>query len=388
MDVHASVRRYEAWLRCELGPEVDEEGLQEKRRDIAEKGPHAFLRGTYWLWAEMADSFIPGIASVPATLAIGDIHVENFGTWRDAEGRLVWGVNDHDEAAEMPYLLDLVRLATSAFLAAGDRDPVRPAAAGRIAAAVVRGYADGLAEPRPHLLDGHPEEDEAAQDLAEWFRDHAAVPRRERRKFWDKLGREWAASAGDPGARMPPARFAAALRAALPRDAEAIGIWRRRSGLGSLGRPRWVARAAWRGGFVVREAKGVVPSAWVRAHGGGTRATRCMEVATGPWRAPDPWYHVADGIAIRRLSPNNRKIEAKRGKDGKAGAPVGLDTLLDDRMLEAMARDLAAVHLGTPGAAAPIRADFRDRVEGPALLLDCARSAEAAMLEAWRAFRS
>ena len=50
-------------------------------------------------------------------LAVGDIHVENFGTWRDAEGRLVWGVNDFDEAARMPYAIDIVRLATSAVLA-------------------------------------------------------------------------------------------------------------------------------------------------------------------------------------------------------------------------------------------------------------------------------
>ena len=50
-------------------------------------------------------------------LAVGDIHLENFGTWRDADGRLVWGVNDFDEAAEMPYALDLIRLATSALVA-------------------------------------------------------------------------------------------------------------------------------------------------------------------------------------------------------------------------------------------------------------------------------
>ena len=43
--------------------------------------------------------------------------MENFGTWRDAEGRLARSVNDFDEAATLPYTNDLVRLATSAFLA-------------------------------------------------------------------------------------------------------------------------------------------------------------------------------------------------------------------------------------------------------------------------------
>ena len=50
--------------------------------------------------------------------SVGDLHIENFGTWRDAEGRLVWGVNDVDEACRLPYTNDLVRLGTSAMLAA------------------------------------------------------------------------------------------------------------------------------------------------------------------------------------------------------------------------------------------------------------------------------
>ncbi len=31
-------------------------------------------------------------------LAVGDLHVNSFGTWRDAEGRLCWGLDDFDEA--------------------------------------------------------------------------------------------------------------------------------------------------------------------------------------------------------------------------------------------------------------------------------------------------
>jgi hypothetical protein len=53
---------------------------------------------------------VPELADAPKVLAVGDIHLENFGTWRDADGRLVWGVNDYDEAADMPYTLDLLRL--------------------------------------------------------------------------------------------------------------------------------------------------------------------------------------------------------------------------------------------------------------------------------------
>ena len=57
------------------------------------------------------------MTKTPRVLGVGDLHVENFGTWRDAEGRLVWGVNDFDEVARMPYAVDLTRLVTSAVLA-------------------------------------------------------------------------------------------------------------------------------------------------------------------------------------------------------------------------------------------------------------------------------
>jgi uncharacterized protein (DUF2252 family) len=84
-------------------------------------------------------------------LAVGDLHVEVFGTWRDADDRLVWGVYDFDEALSLPYALDLLRLATSALLACGEeRLKIRPRAA---CAAILEGYAASLrAGGRPIIL--------------------------------------------------------------------------------------------------------------------------------------------------------------------------------------------------------------------------------------------
>src|SRR5712664_3250736 len=76
-----------------------------------------FLRATFYRWMQIWPEVCPDLAKAPQVLGIGDLHVENFGTWRDAEGRLVWGVNDFDEAAAVPYTNDLVRLAASALLA-------------------------------------------------------------------------------------------------------------------------------------------------------------------------------------------------------------------------------------------------------------------------------
>ena len=139
-------------------------------------GPFAFLRATYWRWAETVLEICPQLASAPSVLAVGDIHLENFGTWRDAEGRLIWGVNDFDEAAEMPYVIDLVRLATSAILARARQD----GRAEQIARDLLRGYRKGLAAPSPIVLDRR----------YRWLRRAVVVSEDRRREFWEKMHRE------------------------------------------------------------------------------------------------------------------------------------------------------------------------------------------------------
>ncbi|MFI7276994.1 DUF2252 domain-containing protein [Streptomyces sp. NPDC049879] len=46
----------------------------------------------------------------------GDLHAENFGTYMDSNGRLVFNVNDFDEAYVGPFLWDLKRFAASVAL--------------------------------------------------------------------------------------------------------------------------------------------------------------------------------------------------------------------------------------------------------------------------------
>ncbi|MFI7008040.1 DUF2252 domain-containing protein [Streptomyces sp. NPDC050145] len=46
----------------------------------------------------------------------GDLHAENFGTYMDATGRLIFNVNDFDEAYVGPFTWDLKRLAASVAL--------------------------------------------------------------------------------------------------------------------------------------------------------------------------------------------------------------------------------------------------------------------------------
>jgi hypothetical protein len=324
---------YERWLRAQLKGDIVERDLREKREKMVD-GPFPFLRATFWRWAETILDICPELATSPRCLAVGDIHLENFGTWRDGDGRLVWGVNDYDEAAELPYSLDLVRLATSAFLALPSRAAKRKA----ICAAILKGYREGLKDPRPFVLD---------QNHA-WLSDRFAVSEEDRVHFWKKIDKL------KPSTKKPARRYRRIIAKAMPDRKLAITHRPRRAGTGSLGRPRWVGIAEWRGGRVVREAKALAMSAWNRVHAPRSQRLRCKEVALGRHRAPDAWYDVIDATVVRRLSPSSRKIEITKQPD----------ELLDTPILHAMGHELASIHLGTGNRRAAIARDLAKRRSG------------------------
>ena len=105
---------FEQWLAGVI--DLVPAGLEEKHRALA-SGELEFLRGTYYLWLVRVAEELPEVHSRPAVPIVGDLHVQNFGTWRDREQVRRWGVNDLDELATGPWLLDLLRLATSAVVA-------------------------------------------------------------------------------------------------------------------------------------------------------------------------------------------------------------------------------------------------------------------------------
>jgi len=61
-----------------------------------------FFRATFYRWLQLWPELCADLVKAPPVLGVGDLHIENFGTWRDEEGRLIWGVNDLDEAWPAP----------------------------------------------------------------------------------------------------------------------------------------------------------------------------------------------------------------------------------------------------------------------------------------------
>jgi len=366
--IRRSTAAYEAWLgaRLRLLPAdlaAKHEAMREDR--------FAFLRATYYRWAERWPSVCPGCARAPAVLAVGDLHVENFGTWRDAEARLVWGINDFDEAARLPYTHDLVRLAASAHVAiAGDHLGLAARAAD---AAIAAGYRDALAAGgRPLVLAEH----SAA------LREMAVARLRDPAAFWRKLS---AAKPREDGGE-PPAGVVRTLAKMLPAGSSGVRVAHRVAGLGSLGRARWVALAEWHGALVAREAKALAPSAalWARRGGGagGDEEIRYQEALDGAVRCPDPQVRVKRRWIVRRLAPDCSRIELSE-------LPRERD---EERLLHAMGWETANVHLGSRKARS-LLADLGNREGREARgrkggwLHDAARRMVDALEEDWRSFR-
>lgn len=327
-DIHASALRFEDWQRTRLHGLFVEADLERKHRKML-RGPFAFLRATYWRWAEIVLDVLPQLADSPPILAVGDTHLENFGTWRDQEGRLIWGANDFDEACVMPWPLDLVRLAASAILA--DEED---AEADAICTAIWQGYRDGLVAPSPIVLE---------RDWA-WLRSQLTISDDERGEFWAQF---------ETPAETIPAAYLSALHASLPGTGEP-DCFARRAGTGSLGKPRFVACLGdWHGGPVIREAKAMLPSAWLLFHPGAVAANP-LDPAQGAFRAPDPCLQIHEDILVRRLSPNSRKIEAdEKGR-----------LLLKPRMLEVMGREIANCHAGDLARIDGVRAEIAGMGQG------------------------
>lgn len=310
--IERDVAAYEKWLREQCNVvEVELDAKHDRMRESA----FDFLRATYFRWARTIEQLCPSVAAAPQALCIGDIHVENYGTWRDADGRLVWGINDFDEAAVMPYALDLLRLATSASLAPGLSFSVED-----VAAAILRGYAGALESPRAALLD----------ENSSWLRPYVNPTAKSNGKFWKELD-----ACLDSN---PPEKVKKALVGTLPDNSTVLRFATRAKGGGSLGRPRYLVIASWNSGRVVREAKAHVSSAWIWAHE-TEEPDRTLDAAFGTYRSPDAHLRVDAGFVLRRVAPDSRKIDIDE---------VKANGLTED-LLAAMAGDLAGVHAASNG---------------------------------------
>lgn len=356
MNIVKATNRYEDWLGLHV--QIVKADLRFKHQQMA-AALFPFFRGTFYRWLQVWPEVCPELDRVPHLLSVGDLHVENFGTWRDTDGRLVWGVNDFDEACVFAYTLDLVRLATSALLAAREeRLAMKPKEA---AAAILAGYELGMTEGgRPFVLG----------ESHDWLRLIAESKLRDPVVFWGKMDRLPTAKGDIPESARE------AIEHLLPEPGIRYRMARRRAGMGSLGRVRLVAIAEWKGGRVAREAKALTGSALL-----------CLNPKRAPTeilyaailrravRSPDPYVQMRGHWIVRRLSPHCSRIELDA-----LGTSRG-----ECRLLEAMGRETANIHLGTEEKRRAILKDLRGRKGN--WLVEAAEAMAKAMEKDWRVWR-
>jgi Uncharacterized protein conserved in bacteria (DUF2252) len=289
-----------------------------------------FLRGTYYLWLRRVADLLPWLLDRPAVPLVGDLHVENFGSWRDRDGVRRWGVNDLDELARGGYALDLVRLATSAALVPGLALSTRT-----LCALLLEQW--HTATPAAAT----PLDVEAAGHLRALVPD----PQPSHRYYPALCGR----AAADPSSLPPRVRAAIAGTVA---DGWRPTWHTRRAGTGSLGHPRMVAVGRDpTGEWQAREAKLLGPPTadWLRAgdparpwpHGHG----QLYRSVTAALRGPYPADRVA-GWQLRRLAPDVQRIELP-----------GLVAHDVERVVRSMAQSIVDVHGTEPAALAAARTD-------------------------------
>jgi hypothetical protein len=330
-DVVEATAAYDKWLASHL--QIIRNDLALKHEFMA-AAVFPFFRATFYRWAQLWPVVCKDLSKAPHVLAVGDLHVENFGTWRDIEGRLIWGINDFDEAWPAAYTVDLVRLATSAYLAI---DAEHLSVTRRHASSAIEdGYRDGMKKGgAPFVL----------AEQHRWLRVVALNELRDPIHFWDKIESLLGCKS------LPPKKVLKLAYSSLPLQRSTYETKRRVAGLGSLGHPRLLVLASWHGSHVIREAKQLRPSAWVWAAGKKNGKILSEKLIAESVRVADPHVHFLRSWEVRRLAPDCSRIE--------------LDTLPEEhdeeKLLYAMGFETANIHLGSPGAIPSVKRDLAKR---------------------------
>jgi uncharacterized protein (DUF2252 family) len=157
-------------------PERDQELLQLKYKKMKEN-PFVFLRGSCHLFYEDWPSNSP-LNQAPLSWICGDLHLENFGSYKGENRLTYFDVNDFDESVLAPCTFDVTRLITSLFLAV---DEIKSFSADPLALATLflNSYTTGLGNGKARWI-----ERDTAEGLVEVLLNE--VQDKKRAKFLDK----------------------------------------------------------------------------------------------------------------------------------------------------------------------------------------------------------
>jgi uncharacterized protein (DUF2252 family) len=321
------------------------------------QGPFPFYRGTFHLFAQdiLSDTVaVPLlIGSGPELDLVGDVHSENYGTFQADDGEVHYDINDFDETTRGRFGLDVCRLATSHFLAVQERSGESLERAVQLTLSSLRAYVDTvkrlLKKGKELDLDVSESQPCGATPVDALVREAAAV---KRPAFIAKLtefanGHRRLIRTADyfnvPDTEREQAlRLLADYRKRFQKTNVKDGFFDvedvcgRVSGIGSMGRHRYVVLVAGKGSAdarnVLLEFKESLPSAYDVERGRETedtalaqRAERVVAVEEQSQAASDPYTGWAvDGrqsFQARQRGPHDERLKfAKLGAGVVEGA--------------------------------------------------------------------
>jgi uncharacterized protein (DUF2252 family) len=222
-----------------------------KQRKMSQSA-FAWYRGTapdfYGEWLKPVLSI-----AAPSVWLNGDMHLENFGTYRGDNRLTYFDIGDFDDACRGPAVIDLLRFLTGIILAAPELGMARKEAKGLAAYGLER-YRSALADGKPRWLErrtargaiGELLTDLERRSQADLLDKRTVVKGGERRLRLDTGKAIKLEKAETDAVKSALRRFA--KRRAHPEFFEVLDVAQRVAGLGALGRPRYVALIEGNGG--------------------------------------------------------------------------------------------------------------------------------------------
>ncbi|MGF6771584.1 uncharacterized protein (DUF2252 family) [Paraburkholderia sp. GAS199] len=374
----------------------DPERLAMKYR-LMRASPFVFLRGTCHLFYtrlprnELLDH-------APPVWICGDMHLENFGSYKGDNRLVYFDNNDFDEACLAPNLYELVRLLASVLVGAADLKLSR-AQALALCQTAVESYGGALAFGKARWIE--PETSVGmVRDLFDALASRSRAAHLDRRTVLKgktrvlKVDGKKALPVSDQ-ARAEVTSFMQTFAAGEPNPDfyRVLDVARRIAGTGSLGVDRYVILVAGKGspdGNYLIDLKEALPSS-VTPHvrtpqpAWQTEAQRVVEIQRRNQAVSQAFLHAVEfnqrSYVLRSLQPSEDRV-ALADWDGK------LPRL--EAVINSMAELSAWAHLRSGGRQKSSIADdliaFGQRRDWQLPLIDLATQCEAQVVADWKAY--
>lgn len=215
-----------------------------------ERSAFTFLRGTCHLFFADLPAH-PLLQDAPAAWICGDLHLENFGSYKGDNRAVYFDLNDFDEAALAPCTWEVVRLLASIHVAAAE---LGWGHADALVAACLGAYRQALAAGKARWID----RDGAEGLIGELF---AGLKARKRQDYVESRtevkgkrrvlridGKRALAASAEDRERVMAFMASFAAGQARPDFFHPLDVARRIAGTGSLGVERFVVLVAGKGG--------------------------------------------------------------------------------------------------------------------------------------------